>query len=165
LATLLIEDPIFLSHLVPEGHPERPDRLRAIEQALADERFAKLDRRAAPRAEIAAIAAAHTADYIAEIEAAVPSDGLLPDRGRHLAVSGKPCGGAARRGGACLAVDEVMTGKAANAFVAARPPGHHAEGDRAMGFCIFNNAAIACPASAPMRQIWRIEEGRISGSS
>ena len=143
MATLLIEDPIFLRHLVPEGHPERPDRLRAIGQALADKRFAKLDRRAAPRAEIAAIAAAHTPDYIAEIEAAVPADGLCQIEADTWLCPESLAVALHAAGGACLAVDEVMTGKADNAFVAARPPGHHAEGDRAMGFCIFNNAAVA----------------------
>jgi acetoin utilization deacetylase AcuC-like enzyme len=143
LATLLVEDPIFLRHLVPEGHPERPDRLRAIGNALADERFSRLDRRAAPAATPAAVATAHTEAYIREIQAAVPSDGLCQIEADTW-LSPESCAVALHAvGGACLAVDEVMAGKVANAFVAARPPGHHAEADRAMGFCIFNNAAIA----------------------
>ena len=141
--TLLVEDPIFLRHLVPEGHPERPDRLRAIETALGDDRFKKLDRRAAPAADTDTVALAHTPAYIAEIAAAtregdicqIEADTYLGPESYAVALHAA--------GGACLAVDAVMTGKAANAFVAERPPGHHAEADRAMGFCIFNNAAVA----------------------
>ena len=143
MATLLVEDPIFLRHLVPEGHPERPDRLRAIANALSDERFAGLDRRAAPPADIDTIALAHTSAYIAEIAGAAPAEGLCQiEADTWLSPESRPAALHAA-GGACLAVDEVVGGKARNAFVVARPPGHHAEGDRARGFCIFNNAAIA----------------------
>ena len=143
LATLIVEDPIFLRHLVPEGHPERPDRLRAIENALAGEAFAKLDRRAAPRAETDTIALAHSAAYIAEIAAATPDEGTCQIEADTYLSPESHAVALHAAGGACLAVDAVMTGAAANAFVAARPPGHHAEADCAMGFCIFNNAAIA----------------------
>jgi acetoin utilization deacetylase AcuC-like enzyme len=143
LATLFVEDPIFLRHLVPEGHPERPDRLRAIESAMSDGRFAQLDRRAAPPADDQTIMLAHAPSYVAEIAAIAPNEGLCQiEADTWLSPESRPAALHAA-GGACLAVNEVMSGKVKNAFVAARPPGHHAEGDRAMGFCVFNNAAIA----------------------
>ena len=144
MSTLLIQDPVFLDHAVPPGHPERPDRLRAIEKALSDERFAGLVRKPAPPAATAEVlATAHAEDYIDEVRAAVPDDGMVQiEADTYLCP--KTFDVAARAAGAaCLAVNEVMTGAAANAFCAIRPPGHHAEADAPMGFCLFNNAVIA----------------------
>ena len=143
MATLLIEDPIFLRHLVPAGHPERPDRLRAVGQALADPRFAALLRREAPLAAIETIAMVHTGGHIDAIDEAVPATGLAQIEADTFI--GPESFTAARRavGAATLAVDEVMAGNAGNAFAAVRPPGHHAGADFYMGFCLFNNAAIA----------------------
>jgi acetoin utilization deacetylase AcuC-like enzyme len=143
LVTLLIEDPVFLDHLTLPGHPERPDRLRAIGQALAAERFAGLVRRKAPAADEATLATAHKENYVAFIRDNIPADGFA-QVDADTALSPKSFLVAAHAaGGANLAVDEVMSGHVANAFAAVRPPGHHAEADRAMGFCLFNNAVIA----------------------
>jgi acetoin utilization deacetylase AcuC-like enzyme len=143
LATLLIQDRIFLEHLVPPGHPERPDRLLAIEKALKADAFAPLVRRLAPRAEPEVAALAHTEAHIAQVRAAVPTDGIAQIEADTYLSPQSFTVALHAVGAACLAVDEVMTGKVANAFVAGRPPGHHAEADMVMGFCIFNNAAIA----------------------
>ncbi len=143
MSTLLLSHPACLNHLTPSGHPERPDRLRAIEQALEDEKFQSLARVEAPRGPLDVIALCHPMDYIEAIRDASPAEGLV-QLDADTAMSPGSFEAALRAvGGAKLAVDEIMTGKATNAFVATRPPGHHTETARPMGFCLFNNAAIA----------------------
>jgi acetoin utilization deacetylase AcuC-like enzyme len=143
LTTLLISHPACLAHDMGEGHPERPDRLRAVERALESEVFQTLARDAAPRAELAAIARVHPLRYIEAIRAAAPSHGHVAID-QDTAMSPGTYEAALRAaGGAVFAVEEVMSGKVRNAFVATRPPGHHAEVATPMGFCFFNNAAIA----------------------
>ncbi|MGB2660748.1 MAG: histone deacetylase family protein, partial [Pseudolabrys sp.] len=143
MSTLLLSHPACLNHLTPAGHPERPDRLRAIEQALEDEKFQTLARVEAPRGSLDVIALCHPMDYVEAMQEASPTEGLVR-LDADTAMSPGSFEAALRAvGGATLAVDEVMAGKAANAFVATRPPGHHTETARPMGFCLFNNAAIA----------------------
>jgi acetoin utilization deacetylase AcuC-like enzyme len=143
MSTLLITHPACLNHLTPPGHPERPDRLRAIEQALEDERFQSLARVEAPRAPLETVALAHPMEYVEAIEEASPAQGLMQIDADTSMSPGSFEAALRCVGGGMLAVDEVMNQKAQNAFVATRPPGHHAEKTRPMGFCLFNNVAIA----------------------
>ena len=125
------------------GHPERPERLRAIEQALEHERFQSLAREQAPRAADEIVALAHPMEYVEAIRSASPANGLVQLDADTSMSPGSLEAALRAVGGVTLAVDEVMNRKAANAFVAMRPPGHHTETARPMGFCLFNNAAIA----------------------
>jgi acetoin utilization deacetylase AcuC-like enzyme len=143
MSTLLISHPACLDHLTPSGHPERPDRLRAVERALEAETFQTLAREQAPMAEAEIVALCHPMDYVEEIRNASPSEGMVRLDADTSMSPGSFEAVLRAVGGGVLAVDEVMTGKARNAFVAVRPPGHHAETARPMGFCLFNSAAIA----------------------
>jgi acetoin utilization deacetylase AcuC-like enzyme len=143
VTTLLIGHPSSLRHATPPGHPERADRIRAVEQALEDERFALLQRVEAPEGTLAQVELCHPAAYAQAISEAAPQQGLVQIDADTIMSPGTLAAVLHGVGGAVHAVDEVMSGRVGNAFSAMRPPGHHAESDRAMGFCFFNNAAIA----------------------
>jgi acetoin utilization deacetylase AcuC-like enzyme len=142
MTTLLVTHPAGLDHLTPAGHPERPDRLRAIDRALEAERFQMLAREQAPMAEIDMVALCHPIDFVHEIRRISPSEGMVRLDADTSMSPGTFEAALRAVGGAAMAADEVMTGRVRNAFCAMRPPGHHAETVRPMGFCFFNTAAI-----------------------
>jgi acetoin utilization deacetylase AcuC-like enzyme len=143
VTTLLISHPACLAHDMGEEHPEQPDRLRVIEGTFESEDFQMLARDVAPRAGISAIARVHPLDYIEALRAATPTRGhTVIDQDTSMS-PGTFEAALRSAGGAIFAVDEVMTRKVKSAFVATRPPGHHAELATPMGFCFFNNVAVA----------------------
>jgi acetoin utilization deacetylase AcuC-like enzyme len=141
--TLVLTHPDCLSHDNGPGHPERADRVRVVERILEHERFQTLLRESAPLGTREAILRAHPETYYRAIEEASPHQGITRLDGDTSMSPGTFQAALRSVGGACHAVDEVMTGRVTNAFVVTRPPGHHAEHATAMGFCFFNNAAIA----------------------
>lgn len=145
MGTRFYEHPIFLEHITPEGHPERPERLKALNMALEHPNFERLERVEAPQASADAVLLAHPEEHLRAIIASIPDDdGELTQIENDTYASRRSLDAALTGiGGAMAAVDDVFSGRADNVFVAGRPPGHHAEIAKAMGFCLFNNAAIA----------------------
>lgn len=142
MSTLLITHPACILHNMGPGHPEQPDRLNVILDALNEPEFSALKRSKAGLATLEQIARCHPLNHVEKILAAIPEHGLAAIDADTSAC--KDTGEAAlRAAGAVIdAVDAVMTGKTRNAFCAVRPPGHHAEPEKVMGFCLFNNVAI-----------------------
>ena len=156
MTTLLLTHEACLAHDPGPRHPESPARLKAVLAALAAPAFANLARRAAPRASLEQIALVHPGDFAQRMLAVIPKQGYAAIDADTVISPGS--GEAAlRAAGACIAaVDAVMKGEAQNAFCAVRPPGHHAEPDHAMGFCLFNNVAIAALHARQAHGIERI---------
>jgi acetoin utilization deacetylase AcuC-like enzyme len=154
--TLLFTHPECIAHEMGDWHPEAPARLKAVLKALDTDQFRELDRREAPKGTARQIEHVHAPFYVEAIFENVPASGhvhLDPDTAMNSA-----SGEAALRavGAVCAAVDAVVTGAARNAFCAVRPPGHHAESSAAMGFCLFNNIAIAAEHARRAHGIERV---------
>ena len=142
MPTLFYTHPVFLEHDTGDGHPERADRLRAVNTAVEHPSFEFLQRAEPPIPDVRLLERVHPAFYVESTLERIPEDGL-----RHLdgdtVVSPKSGEAALRSAGAVLAaVEAVGNGEVPNAFCAVRPPGHHAEPRQSMGFCLFNNVAI-----------------------
>ena len=135
--------PDCLRHVTPPGHPEQVARLEAISNALEDSCFDALDRREAPKGDFAEILRCHPQGYIDRISEAIPSSGWVSLDGDTHVTTGSLDAALRGVGAICEAIDSVIAGEAQNAFVGTRPPGHHAERETAMGFCLFGNVAIA----------------------
>ncbi|MCV7028801.1 histone deacetylase family protein [Mycobacterium sherrisii] len=155
MPTLLLDHPSFAKHRTAGGHPERPDRYRVVEAALRQPQFDTLVRERAEIADLATTRYVHSNRYVDELEAARPAEGAEGTGGAGGAGGYVYLDGGDTMmepstwevvlrgvGGTLQAIDSVLTGRVQNAFVACRPPGHHAETERAMGFCLFNNISI-----------------------
>lgn len=125
------------------GHPERPDRLRAIERALGEPEFDALERIEAPNADPNWYSLAHPDSYIERVEKLIPDDGLAVIDADTTASPGSWQAVSRAVGAALAGVDAVFAGECDNVFAAVRPPGHHAEKTTAMGFCLINTIAVA----------------------
>jgi acetoin utilization deacetylase AcuC-like enzyme len=142
VTTLLVSQRNFESHVTPAGHPERPDRLRAVEHALGAPGFAGLLRRDAPSADLALAELVHGPAYLDTLRRARPAEGI-GQIDADTFVSSRSLDAAMTAIGAGLdALDAVLLGEVENAFCVIRPPGHHAEIDQPMGFCLVNTVAI-----------------------
>jgi len=156
MTTLLYTHPACLEHDPGRHHPESAARLRAVLDTLAAPEFADLERREAPEAALEDLLRVHPRPYVERLLRAVPKSG-------HVGIDAdtvlSPASGEAalRAAGAVVAaVDTVARGEADNAFCAVRPPGHHAEPDRAMGFCLFNNIAVGALRARAAHNLDRI---------
>src|SRR6202021_224971 len=143
MTTPLLSHPASLDHETPPGHPERPDRMRAVNQVLAEDRFGPLVRGEAPEGSLDSVTLCHNEHYVGELRHIAPSSGLIYLDGDTSMSPGTWEAVMRGVGGAVAATDAVMSGGHENAFVAIRPPGHHAEVAKPMGFCFFDNAALA----------------------
>ncbi len=142
MTTALITHLACLEHIMPPGHPESPDRLRAVLAALDAPDFTSLLREQASQASMEQIALAHPGDFAAALLARAPQQGFSFIDGDTPMSPGSGAAALYAAGAVVRAVDMVMQGTVRNAFCAVRPPGHHAESNRAMGFCLFNNVAV-----------------------
>jgi acetoin utilization deacetylase AcuC-like enzyme len=156
MTTLLYSHPTCLDHDPGRHHPESPARLRAVLSALGGPEFAKLERREAPEAQLDDLLRVHPRRHVERTLGSVPGSG-------HVGIDAdtilSPASGAAalRAAGAVVAaVDAVVAKEADNGFCAVRPPGHHAEPERAMGFCLFNNAAIGALRAREVHGLARV---------
>ncbi|KTR05444.1 acetoin utilization protein [Aureimonas ureilytica] len=156
MLTRLYHHPVFREHLTPPGHPERPERIAAVEAAFEAEAFQNLDRAMASEGSLEAIYRCHSFDYVQRIARTIPEEGLARIDGDTVVSPRSFTAALHGVGAACAGVDDVMSGAARNVFVAARPPGHHAERETAMGFCLFNQAAVAARHAQAVHGVERV---------
>jgi len=156
MATILYQPSACLNHDTGEDHPEHPLRHRAIQSVLENERFSDLIRAEAKKVERAQLERVHTPEHIDHILSCAPESGIAYIDSDTVVSSGSVEAALYAAGAACEAVDDVLGGLSRNAFCAIRPPGHHAEPNQAMGFCLFNKAAIAAAQARHVHGLTRV---------
>jgi acetoin utilization deacetylase AcuC-like enzyme len=156
MTTLLITHEACLGHDPGRGHPESPARLKAVLSALKAPAFAGLERRSAPLAQVEQIARVHARLYVDRVLQAIPSSGYVGFDPDTIASPGSGEAALRAAGAVTAAVDAVVAGEVRNAFCAVRPPGHHAEAGRPMGFCLFNNVAVGAEQARKVHNLGRI---------
>ena len=142
MATLLLSQRNFDQHVTPAGHPERAERIRAVESALAAPAFSALLRRDAGFADLGLAELVHGPNYLEFLRRARPAEGIGRIDEDTFISSGSLDAASVALGAGLAALDAVALGEVRNAFCAVRPPGHHAEIDRPMGFCLVNSIAV-----------------------
>ena len=153
MATAVITHADCLEHVTPDGHPERVARLEHVLHALQG---LDVQRVAAPEATDDDLRLCHPQTYIDRIVGAEPAEGVAQLDADTWMSPGSVRAARRAAGGALLAVDRVLGGQSANAFVATRPPGHHAETETPMGFCLFGNAALAAKHALERHGLGRV---------
>ncbi|MBV8889734.1 MAG: histone deacetylase family protein [Alphaproteobacteria bacterium] len=156
MTTVLYTHPACLSHDPGSFHPESPARLQAVLQALETPEFAALDRRAAPAATVEDLVRVHPRQLVNALLGAVPETGRVAIDADTVMSPGSGAAALHAAGAVTAAVDAVIAGEARNAFCAVRPPGHHAEPNRPMGFCLFNSIAVGALRARAVHGIERI---------
>lgn len=142
MPTLLYSHPAFLDHDTGPHHPESPDRLRAILAALDEPPFDGIERREPPRATTEQLVRVHAGGYVERLLENIPESGSAALDADTVVSPGSGEAALRAAGALCAAVDAALAADDLRAFCAVRPPGHHAEPARAMGFCLFNNIAV-----------------------
>jgi acetoin utilization deacetylase AcuC-like enzyme len=156
VTTIVFTHEACLAHDTGRHHPESPARLRAVLDGLSGPAFAALIRRSATLAERDDLARAHSRRFVDALLAAIPAEGHAAIDADTIVSPGSGAAALRAAGAVCAAVDAVIAGEARNAFCAVRPPGHHAERARAMGFCLFNNIAIGAQRARALHGLARV---------
>ncbi|BCF93567.1 histone deacetylase family protein [Paraburkholderia sp. PGU16] len=155
--TLVYTHAACLNHQPGPHHPESPERLKTVLQTLRSPEFAALEWRDAPMGTIEQVQLIHSQDFIDEVADIAPNHGYMPLDGGDTVMSPGSWEAVMRCvGAACAGVDAVLNDDARNVFCATRPCGHHAEPSKAMGFCIFNQAAIAAAYAYDVHKLERV---------
>ena len=150
---LVFTHPDCAGHVTPPGHPEQVERLAAVERGLSG---LAVERRDCPMGAVEDVLRVHPSRYVERVKAAVPREGWAQLDGDTFLSPGSFDAAMRAVGGICAAVDAVVTGAAKTAFVAGRPPGHHAERETAMGFCLFGTVAIGAKRALDHHGLTRV---------
>ena len=156
MTTFLYTHPACLDHDPGRHHPESAARLRAVLDALADPEFDRLERREAPEAALEDLMRVHPRPHVERLMHAVPKSGHVGIDADTILSPASGLAALCAAGAVVAAVDAVVANEADNAFCAVRPPGHHAEPDRATGFCLFNNIAVGALRAREAHGLQRI---------
>ncbi|MCB1516427.1 MAG: histone deacetylase family protein [Hyphomicrobiaceae bacterium] len=156
MTTLFVRQENGISHRTPFGHPERPERLGAVDDALSQDVFDPLVRVEAPVGDLSLASLVHDQSVLSDLQSARPAEGIRQIEADTYVSEGSLNAAATALGGALTALDAVMKGEVDNAFCGIRPPGHHAERNRSMGFCLVNSAAIAARVAQQQYGVERV---------